>query len=109
MLNGVNEGWLTLSRLVEIASRNPAILFGLYPKKGTIQVGSDADLVVVDLTKEITIKNEDQVTKCEWTPYDGYHVKGVPVMSLVRGQVVMENGEVVGRKRYGEYIRRQRT
>jgi dihydroorotase (multifunctional complex type) len=107
-LNGVSEGWLTLSRLVEITSRNPSKLFGLYPKKGTLQVGSDADLVVVDLKKEMTIKNEDQVTKCEWTPYDGYHVKGVPLLSLVRGQVVMENGEVVGRKGYGEYIHRQR-
>lgn len=103
LLNGVNDGWLTLRRLVEITSENPAKLFRLYPKKGAIQVGSDADLVIIDLDKEMTIRNEDQVTKCGWTPYDGYKIKGVPIMSILRGQVIMENGEVVGKKGYGEY------
>ena len=105
-LNGVNDGWLTLSRLAKVASMNPAKLFGLYPKKGAIQIGSDADLVIVDLKKEVTIRNEDQVSKCGWTPYDGYKVKGAPVMTILRGQVIMENEEVVGKKGYGEYIPR---
>lgn len=104
LLNGVNEGWLTLQRLVEVTSENPAKIFGLYPKKGTIQVGSDADLIIVDLDKETTIRNEEQITECKWTPYDGFHVKGVPYISILRGQVIMDDGEVIGKKTYGNYI-----
>jgi len=103
LLNGVNEGWLSLERLAAIASENPAKIFGLYPKKGALSVGSDADLVIVDLDKEVTIRNEDQITACGWTPYDGYKVKGAPILSVLRGRVIMENGEVVGEKGYGEY------
>lgn len=106
LLNGVNEGWLTLERLVEVTAENPARLYGLYPRKGVIQVGSDADLVIVDLNKETTIRNEDQVTNCGWTPYDGYEVKGAPLQSVLRGQVVMENGVVTGTKGYGKYVAR---
>ncbi len=106
LLNGINEGWLTLERLVEVTAENPARIFGLYPKKGVIQVGSDADLVIIDLDKERTIRNEDQITACGWTPYDGYKVKGVPVLSVLRGQVIMENEEVIGKKGYGKYIAR---
>ena len=86
---------------------NPAKLFGLFPKKGIIQVGSDADLVVLDMDKELTIKNEDQETRCGWTPYDGLKLKGLPSMSILRGQVIMENRQVVGRKGYGKYLSRQ--
>ncbi|MFA9496614.1 MAG: dihydroorotase family protein [Candidatus Bathyarchaeota archaeon] len=103
MLNGVNEGWLSLEILAAVTSENPAKIFGLYPKKGALRVGSDADLVIVDLDKEVTIRNEDQITACGWTPYDGYKVKGAPIMSVLRGRVIMEDGEVVGKKGYGEY------
>ena len=106
LLNGVNEGWLTLERLAEVTSENPARVFGLYPKKGAIRVGSDADLIIVDLDKETTIRNEDQISECGWTPYDGYEVKGAPTTSVLRGRVVMEDGKVVGKKGYGEYIHR---
>ena len=106
LLNGVNEGWLTLERLAEVTSENPARVFGLYPKKGAIRVGSDADLIIVDLDKETMIRNEDQITECGWTPYDGYEVKGAPTTSVLRGRVVMEDGIVVGKNGYGEYIHR---
>ena len=106
LLNGVNDGWLTVERLAEVTSESPARIFGLYPKKGAICVGSDADLVIIDLDKEMTIRNEDQITACGWTPYDGYKVKGVPTTSVLRGRIVMEDGEVVGKKGYGKYIRR---
>ena len=103
MLNGVNDGWLSLERLVAVTSENPARIFGLYPKKGALRVGSDADLVIVDLDREVSIRNEDQITACGWTPYDGYKVKGASILSVVRGSVIMEDGEVVGEKGYGEY------
>jgi dihydroorotase (multifunctional complex type) len=103
LLNGVNDGWLSLERFAAVTSENPARIFGLYPKKGALRVGSDADLVIVDLDKEVTIRNEDQITACGWTPYDGYKVKGAPIVSVLRGKVIMEDGEVVGEKGYGEY------
>jgi dihydroorotase (multifunctional complex type) len=103
-LTEVNRGRLTLDRLVRIAAYNPARLFGVYPRKGVIQVGSDADLVMVDLAKEETIENRTTYTKVGWTPYDGRRVKGVPVMTLVRGKVVMENGNVIGNPGYGTLI-----
>ena len=103
MLNGVNDGWLSLERLAAVTSENPARIFGLHPKKGALCVGSDADLVIVDLDKELTLRNEDQITACGWTPYDDYKVKGAPILSVLRGNVIMEDGEVVGAKGYGEY------
>jgi dihydroorotase (multifunctional complex type) len=103
-LTEVNSGRLTLDRLVRIAAYNPARLFGVYPRKGIIQVGSDADLVLVDLEKEETIENKTTYTKVGWTPYHGRRVKGVPVMTLVRGKVVMENGNVIGKPGYGTLI-----
>jgi dihydroorotase (multifunctional complex type) len=106
MLNGVNEGWMSLERLAAVTSENPAKIFGLYPKKGALRVGSDADLVIVDLDKEVIIRNQDQITACGWTPYDGFRVKGAPILSTVRGKIVMEAGKVVGEKGYGEYISR---
>jgi dihydroorotase len=103
-LTEVNRGRLSLDRLVRIASYNPARLFGVYPRKGVIQVGSDADLVLIDLQKEETIENKTTYTKVGWTPYDGRRVKGVPVMTFVRGKVVMENGVVIGKPGDGKFI-----
>jgi dihydroorotase (multifunctional complex type) len=103
-LTEVNQGRITLDQLVRITSYNPARLFGVYPRKGIIQVGSDADLVVVDMDREETISNETTYTRVGWTPYHGQKVKGAPVMTLVRGKVVMENGIVVGKMGDGEFI-----
>ncbi len=103
LLNGVNDGWLSLERLAAVTSENPARIFGLYPKKGALRVGSDADLVILDLDKEVTIRNEDQITACGWSPYDGYKIKGAPILSVLRGKVIMEDGEVVGEKGFGKY------
>ncbi|MFQ5539857.1 MAG: dihydroorotase family protein, partial [Candidatus Binatia bacterium] len=105
-LTEVNRGRLTLDRLVRLASYDVARLFGVYPRKGVIQVGSDADLVIVDMRKEATIRNETTYTRVGWTPYHGRKVKGVPVTTVVRGKVVMENGNVVGKPGYGQFIPR---
>lgn len=103
-LTEVNQGRLTLDRLVWLTSYRPAHVFGLYPRKGVIQIGSDADLVIVDMRKEETIQNETTLTKVGWTPYHGRKVKGAPVTTLVRGKVVMENGNVVGKPGDGQFI-----
>jgi dihydroorotase-like cyclic amidohydrolase len=103
-LTEVNRGRITLDQVVRITSYNPARIFGVYPRKGVIQAGSDADLVIVDLEKEETIRNDSTYTKVGWTPYDGRKVKGVPVLTMVRGKVVMENGNVVGKPGDGAFV-----
>ncbi|MBI4482718.1 MAG: dihydroorotase family protein [Acidobacteria bacterium] len=103
-LTEVNAGRIPLDTLVRLTSYNPARIFGVYPRKGTIQVGSDADLVLVDLKQEKVISNQETYTKCGWTPYDGRRVKGVPTCTLVRGKIVMKEGKVVGEPGYGQFI-----
>ena len=104
-LTAVNEGKTTLDQVVRLTSYNPARIFGIYPRKGVIQVGSDADLVIIDMDKEETISNKTTYTKVGWTPYDGQRVKGVPTHTIVRGKVVMQNGDVVGEPGYGEFVK----
>lgn len=102
-LTEVNRGRLTLERLAEITATGPARTFGLYPRKGIIQVGSDADLVVVDLAAHRTIREADVLSKCGWTAFDGREVQGVPLHTLVRGQFVMRDGRVIGEPGYGQH------
>lgn len=106
LLNGVSEGWLSLERLAAVSSENPAKLYGVNPRKGIIALGSDADLVIVDMNKEVKITNEDLITACGWTPYDGVKVKGWPTLSIIRGNIVMENDEVYAEKGSGLFIPR---
>jgi dihydropyrimidinase len=91
---GVSKGRLSIVRMVEVLSRNPARVFGLYPRKGTIQVGSDADLVLLDPTVEWEIRADGQHTRGEYTPFEGWRVKGRPVLSLLRGQILLKDGEL---------------
>ena len=106
LANGVNEGWLSLERLSQVTSENPAKIYGIYPKKGTISLGSDADLVILDMDKRVKIRNEDQITACGWTPYDGMEVKGAPVISFIRGRIAMENDVVYTKEGFGTYVPR---
>ncbi len=104
MLTQVNEGRLSISTYVKHASENPAKLFNLYPRKGTIQIGSDADFTIVDMVKEGTLKSEKLHSKTKITPFDGWKVKGLPVYTIVRGKTVMKDGEIVS-KPQGEWIK----
>jgi dihydroorotase-like cyclic amidohydrolase len=106
LLNGVNEGWLSLERLAAVSSETPAKLYGILPKKGVIQPGADADLVFVDLAKEVTITNDDQITACGWTPYHGMKVKGWMTRSIIRGEVVMEDDQVLSKEGFGKFVSR---
>ena len=103
---GVNKGRLTLERAAEVTSTNAARIFGLYPKKGTIQEGSDADLAIVDMNLEKTFTRDTFPTWSDYSLYDGATFKGWPVMTLLRGQVVAENGEVKVDPSYGQFIPR---
>ena len=78
----------------------------MYPKKGTIRVGSDADLTVIDLKQRRILGRDYPVySKMGYTPLEGTEVRGIPTMTIVRGEVVMEDGEVIGKPGYGEFIR----
>lgn len=103
---GVAKGRLTLERLIDALCTKPAQTFGLYPRKGVIRKGSDADLVLVDLKKEVTITAEKLHYKVGWTPYEGVGVKGMPVMTISRGTVVAEDGDVVGKPGHGQFLSR---
>jgi dihydroorotase (multifunctional complex type) len=104
LLNEVNKGRITLERVVKLCSENPAKLFNIFPRKGCITIGSDADFVIVDLRKEVNLDDVKIYTKCGYNPYRGRVVKGYPVMTIVRGEVVMEDGEVIGKPGYGKFI-----
>jgi dihydroorotase (multifunctional complex type) len=106
LLNGVSDGWLSLERLSAVSAERPAQIYGIYPRKGAIALGSDADLVIVDMDMEVKISNDDQITACGWTPYDGMKVKGWLTMSIIRGIVVMENDEVYAELGSGLFIPR---
>jgi dihydroorotase-like cyclic amidohydrolase len=100
----VNEGKLTLDTLVRITSYNPARIFGVYPRKGVIQPGADADLVIIDMNKEEEITNETTYTKVGWTPYHGRKIKGAPIRTILRGKTVMENGKILGKPGDGQFV-----
>ncbi len=95
MLDHVNQGRLTLEKLVNLLCLRPAELYSLR-NKGKLAIGYDADITIVDMNKTHTISNGEQASKCGWTPYDGKKVKGFPVMTIVGGHTVMDNGEIVG-------------
>lgn len=103
---GYNKGRISLSRMVDVLSRSAAKQYGLYPKKGELQPGSDADFTVIDLEKEWVV--DEQLTQCKqkYTPLDGMHLKGKVVQTYVRGILVAEDGRVVGKAGYGQYLKR---
>ena len=109
---GVNKKRISIARLAQVASENPARIFGLYPKKGAIVPGADADIVVVDLERKVKITRDILHTVTPWTIYDGWEATGWPVMTMVRGNIVMEWPAGEPRARIndgspGEYQRRQ--
>jgi len=101
---GVNKNRIELQRIVQLCCENPAKIFGLYPRKGVIQVGSDADLIMMDLKKEDVIRADKFQCIGEFTPFENWRIKGKPVLTLVRGQIVADDGNVVGKPGYGEFI-----
>jgi allantoinase len=105
---GYNKGRLTLSKLVDVLSRNAAIHYGLYPKKGALEIGSDADFTVIDLDKEWTIDKDKMHTMAKYTPQHGMKLKGKAVMTIVRGTLVYDDEKgIVGKPGHGQFIKRQ--
>jgi dihydropyrimidinase len=105
---GVRTGRLTMNRLVELTSTNVAKYFGLYPRKGTIAPGSDADIVVWDPDKKLTISAKTHHSNINYNLFEGTEVTGAPEVVLVRGQVIVENDELVAQPGAGQFVRRAR-
>jgi dihydroorotase (multifunctional complex type) len=104
MLTAVHEGKTSLGRVVEACSVNPAKRLGLYPRKGCLAVGSDADLVIVDLDLERVIRGDESFAKTHWTPYEGWRSIGAPVTTIVCGVPVYHEGSIVAEPGYGCFI-----
>ncbi len=105
--HGVNQGRITINRFVELVSTTPAKLFGLYPRKGEIAVGSDADLILWDPEAEHTISAATHHMRVDYSMFEGFRVKGNAKAVLSRGEVIVEDGKFLGRTGRGRYLRRE--
>jgi len=101
---GVNRGKIKPNKLVQLFSENPAKIFGLYPKKGTIQKGADADLILFDPKQVHTIRHQTQHSGAPYTLYEGRRCKGKPILVMQRGKILIEDGEVKGRPGKGNFL-----
>jgi dihydropyrimidinase len=105
---GVATGRIDLQKFVEITSTNAAKLFGLYPKKGTVSIGADADLVIWDAERKVTITQDILHHNTDYTPYEGMEVTGWPAVTLSRGRVVWNDGEVDCQPGWGKFLKRDK-
>ncbi|MEM0449824.1 MAG: dihydroorotase family protein [Methanomassiliicoccales archaeon] len=106
LTEGYRKRGLSLERVAELTSYNPAIYHDLYPKKGTIAIGSDADLAIIDLDKEKEVSVDTLHSAQDFTPFEGAKYQGWPVYTILRGKVIFENDKIVGRPGDGKYIMR---
>ncbi len=105
---GVHRGDLSLNQFVNVTSTAAAKLYGLYPRKGTIAPGSDADLVLFDPRREVSISANSLHQNCDYTPYEGIKVMGWPRTVLSRGEVIIRDGKWGGAPGRGKYLKRPR-
>ncbi|WP_454857930.1 dihydropyrimidinase [Rhizobium binxianense] len=103
---GVVKGRIDLNRFVALTSTNHAKRYGLYPRKGTIAIGADADIVLWDAKREVTITHSLLQDGCDYTPYEGMQITGWPIATLLRGKTMMRDGRLLGTLGYGEEITR---
>ena len=103
---GVNKNRISLEQLVRVSSLNAAKIFGMYPKKGILEKGSDADITMIDLKKENKVTSDLFGGFSDYIVYEGMNLKGWPVKTIVRGHLVAENFEVVGKLGHGQFVKR---
>ncbi len=104
---GVNKGRISLNRFVELVATNPARIFGIYPQKGTIAVGSDADLVVWDPDKKKPLTVENLHMNVDYSPYEGITVSGYPELVLARGRIIVRDNDFLGQRGAGRFLERK--
>jgi len=103
---GVNKDRITLDQLIRLTSMNAAKIFGMYPKKGTLEKGSDADITLIDMKKEKKVSTEIFGGFSDYTVYEGWNLKGWPIKTVVRGELVADNFEVIGKPGFGKLVQR---
>jgi dihydropyrimidinase len=103
---GVQEGRISLNRFVELVSTNPAKIMGLYPRKGALAPGSDADIVVIDPNRTWTVRHEDHHMIADYNCWEGWELRGKVVTTVLRGSVLVEDERWVGPKASGEFLPR---
>jgi dihydropyrimidinase len=103
---GVHTGRISIEKFVEVTSTNPAKIFGLYPQKGTIAVGSDADLLIWDPAAVYTYRAEDAQTRLDYSLYDGWEINGRLMTTISRGEVIYDNGQIIAKGGRGRFVRR---
>jgi len=104
---GLLKRHISINRLSTIFSTNSAKIYGLYPKKGVINVGSDADIVILDPKLERTITTDMLMGDIDWSPFEGMKVKGWPIYTISKGKVIWENGEFLGKQGDGKFLKRK--
>jgi dihydropyrimidinase len=102
---GVGRGYFDVKDMVNLLSTNSAKIFGLYPEKGSLEVGTDADLVIFDPKKEIIISNSGQHTAAGYTPFDGFKVKGYPLTTILRGKIIVNDNRFYGERGGGKFLK----
>ncbi len=107
LLDGVAAGKWTLPHVAEVRSEKPAMIYGLVGQKGFLRVGSDADLIFIDMNRKRYLEDGQILSKCGWTPYHGRETSGDVVLTMVRGKVVMRDGEVVEEPGWGRFVTRE--
>ncbi len=103
---GVNKDRISLDKLIKLTSVNAAKIFGMYPKKGSLEKGSDADITLIDLKKEMKVSNDLFGGFSDYLVYEGWNLKGWPVKTIVRGELVAEDFEVIGKPGFGKLVDR---
>src|SRR5262249_44773892 len=102
---GVNKGRIDLGTFVALTATNPAKIYGLYPRKGSIAVGADADLVIWDKDREVVIANEILHHNCDYTPYEGISLRGRRARVLSRGELAVDEGKLLAEPGQGQFLR----
>jgi dihydropyrimidinase len=106
---GVSKGRIDINRFVALSSTNHAKQYGLYPQKGTIAIGSDADITLWDPLKQVTVTNDILHHGADYTPYEGLEVLGWPVLTMLRGRPIVRDSEIQSSVKQGRYLQRNRV
>jgi dihydropyrimidinase len=105
---GVRRGRISLSQMVALASTNPAKIFGMWPRKGSLSIGADADIVLIDPAREVVIDESVMESASDFDPYQGRRARGWPVLTMSRGEVVMAQGKILSEPGRGQVVKRAR-
>jgi dihydropyrimidinase len=106
--HGVKSGRISINKLIELLSYNPARLFGMQPEKGTLNPGSDADVVIFDPNKTVVLQDKNTHMATDYTPYAGMEINGYPVTTISRGKVIVSDGDFKGNEGDGRFIARKK-